>query len=96
MDEPHFPAWKVYEVAAGRDRDAVKIMGARLPASDRAAVDAEVEAALDEAVRFALASPPPDPVDALDLPFAAALDRALQPQPGQLLTAVQEVHMAGR
>ena len=61
------------EVADGRARDPVRIQGARLPDADRAAVDAEVEAILDAAVRFALASPEPDPADALDHLYASGL-----------------------
>ncbi|MEU5530320.1 thiamine pyrophosphate-dependent dehydrogenase E1 component subunit alpha [Micromonospora chersina] len=61
------------EVAAGRSRDPVDIAAARLPAADRAAVDAEVEATLDAAVDFALASPAPDPATALDHLYASGL-----------------------
>ncbi len=48
------------EVAEGRRRDPVEIQGARLPAGDRARIDAEVERTLDHAVAFALASPRPE------------------------------------
>lgn len=61
------------EVTAGRARDPVEIQGSRLPAPLRAAVDTEVEAQLDEAVRFALASPHPDPAGALDYLYASGL-----------------------
>ncbi|MGC3863597.1 thiamine pyrophosphate-dependent dehydrogenase E1 component subunit alpha [Micromonospora chersina] len=61
------------EVAAARRRDPVLIQGGRLPAADRAAVDAEVEATLDAAVDFALASPAPDPATALDHLYASGL-----------------------
>ncbi|MFF4808405.1 thiamine pyrophosphate-dependent dehydrogenase E1 component subunit alpha [Micromonospora chersina] len=61
------------EVAAARRRDPVLIQGDRLPAADRAAVDAEVEATLDAAVDFALASPAPDPATALDHLYASGL-----------------------
>jgi pyruvate dehydrogenase E1 component alpha subunit len=61
------------ELARGRSRDPQEIQGARLSTSDRAAIDAEIEALLDEAVRFALDSPSPDPVDALDHLYASGL-----------------------
>ncbi|MGW4294812.1 thiamine pyrophosphate-dependent dehydrogenase E1 component subunit alpha, partial [Micromonospora chersina] len=61
------------EVAAARRRDPVLIQGGRLPAADRAVVDAEVEATLDAAVDFALASPAPDPATALDHLYASGL-----------------------
>jgi acetoin:2,6-dichlorophenolindophenol oxidoreductase subunit alpha len=58
------------EVAHGRSRDPVEIQGARVPAEARARIDAEIEALLDEAVRFACDSPHPDPADALDFLYA--------------------------
>ncbi|MFE9186424.1 thiamine pyrophosphate-dependent dehydrogenase E1 component subunit alpha [Micromonospora haikouensis] len=61
------------EVAAGRSRDPVDIQGARLSGVDRAAVDAEVEATLDAAEEFALASPEPDPAGALAHLYASGL-----------------------
>ncbi|MEH0982914.1 thiamine pyrophosphate-dependent dehydrogenase E1 component subunit alpha [Micromonospora sp. CPCC 205556] len=61
------------EVAEGRSRDPVDIQGARLPAAERAAVDAEVESTLDAAAEFALASPEPDPAGALDHLYASGL-----------------------
>ncbi|WP_343448317.1 thiamine pyrophosphate-dependent dehydrogenase E1 component subunit alpha [Micromonospora oryzae] len=61
------------EVAAGRSRDPVDIQGARLSGVDRAAVDAEVEATLDAAEEFALASPAPDPAGALEHLYASGL-----------------------
>ncbi|MCX5065162.1 thiamine pyrophosphate-dependent dehydrogenase E1 component subunit alpha [Micromonospora lupini] len=61
------------EVSRGRARDPVRIQGERLPDADRAAVDAEVEATLDAAVRFALESPEPDPADALTYLYASGL-----------------------
>lgn len=54
------------EEAIGRSRDPVSIQGARIPDVRREAIDAEIEALLDEAVAFALASPKPDPSSALD------------------------------
>ena len=64
------------EVAIGRSRDPVDIQGARLPAEAKAAIDAEIEAILDEAVRFALDSPKPDPLDALRYLYASEAPRA--------------------
>ncbi|MBO4207221.1 thiamine pyrophosphate-dependent dehydrogenase E1 component subunit alpha [Micromonospora echinofusca] len=66
------------EVAQGRSRDPVEIQGARLDPAQRAAIDAEVEAVLAEAVEFALASPTPDPADALAYLYASGL----RPRPG--------------
>jgi acetoin:2,6-dichlorophenolindophenol oxidoreductase subunit alpha len=61
------------EVADGKARDPVEIQGARIPADERARIDAEIETVLDEAVRFAKESPPPDPADALDYLYATGL-----------------------
>ncbi|HET8658492.1 MAG TPA: thiamine pyrophosphate-dependent dehydrogenase E1 component subunit alpha [Micromonosporaceae bacterium] len=61
------------EVALGRSRDPVQIQGARLPVAVRERIDAEVEAVLDEAVRFARESPKPDPSGALDHLYADGL-----------------------
>nr|WP_246381293.1 thiamine pyrophosphate-dependent dehydrogenase E1 component subunit alpha [Micromonospora jinlongensis] len=61
------------EVTRGRSRDPVDIQGSRLADTDRAAVDAEVEDTLDAAVRFALASPQPDPADALAYLYASGM-----------------------
>ncbi|MEH1165949.1 thiamine pyrophosphate-dependent dehydrogenase E1 component subunit alpha [Micromonospora sp. CPCC 205539] len=61
------------EVARGRARDPVRIQGERLADDERTTVDAEVEATLDAAVRFALASPEPDPADALAYLYASGL-----------------------
>ncbi|MET8086350.1 thiamine pyrophosphate-dependent dehydrogenase E1 component subunit alpha [Micromonospora sp. NPDC005197] len=61
------------EVSRGRARDPVRIQGERLSDAERAAVDAEVEATLDAAVRFALDSPHPDPADALAYLYASGL-----------------------
>lgn len=58
------------EVRSGRERDPVAIQGARVTAAEREAVDAEVESTVDEAVAFALGSPHPDPVGALDHLYA--------------------------
>ncbi|MFE0531728.1 thiamine pyrophosphate-dependent dehydrogenase E1 component subunit alpha [Micromonospora parva] len=61
------------EVSRARSRDPVDIQGARLADADRAAVNAEIEASLDAAVRFALASPEPDPADALAYLYASGM-----------------------
>jgi pyruvate dehydrogenase E1 component alpha subunit len=61
------------EVAAGRVRDPVELQGGRLPGPQREQIDLEVEAVLDEAVRYALAGPVPDPGDALDHLYATGL-----------------------
>jgi pyruvate dehydrogenase E1 component alpha subunit len=61
------------EVADGRSRDPVDIQGARLVTDERDRIDAEIEALLDEAVRFARESPHPDPAGALDHLYATGL-----------------------
>lgn len=61
------------EVTRARSRDPVRIQGERLTDTDRSAVDAEVEATVDAAVRFALDSPEPDPADALTYLYASGL-----------------------
>lgn len=70
------------EVAAARRRDPVDIQGRRIPAADRQRVDAEVEALLDEAVRFALDSPRPDPADALEHLYGTGLRARAGTGPG--------------
>jgi acetoin:2,6-dichlorophenolindophenol oxidoreductase subunit alpha len=65
------------EVTAGRARDPVAIQGARVAPAVRDRIDAEIEALLDEAERFAQASPEPDPAAALDHLYAGgAVGRA--------------------
>ena len=61
------------EVAAGSARDPMQIQGARVPEAERAKIDAEIEALLDEACRFAAQSAEPDPSAALDYLYAGAL-----------------------
>ena len=61
------------EVARWRHRDPLDIAAARVPAETRQRMDAEVERRLDEAVRFALDSPRPDPVDAAEHLYASGL-----------------------
>lgn len=66
------------ELARARARDPLDIQGARLSAGVRAEVDEEVEHVLARAVEFALASPFPDPLTALDHLYASGLS----PRPG--------------
>jgi acetoin:2,6-dichlorophenolindophenol oxidoreductase subunit alpha len=61
------------EVAAARARDPVEIQAARVPEAVRAQIDGEIEKLLDEARRFAEASPEPDPAGALDYLYAGSL-----------------------
>lgn len=61
------------EVARWRERDPLRIQAARVPAAERARIDAEVEALLDEVVAFALAGPRPEPADALAHLYATAI-----------------------
>ncbi|MFF5232589.1 thiamine pyrophosphate-dependent dehydrogenase E1 component subunit alpha [Dactylosporangium sp. NPDC000521] len=61
------------EVAVGVQRDPVALQGSRIPVADRDRIDAEIEALLDEAVRFAVDSPLPDPAGALDHLYADGL-----------------------
>jgi len=59
------------EVLVGQQRDPVEIQGSRLTEAERAAIDAEIETLLDEAVRFAIESPEPDVSTALDHLYAS-------------------------
>jgi len=52
------------ELAQWRQRDPVDLAAARVPAASRAAIDAEVEESLEQAVQFALAGDKLDPADA--------------------------------
>jgi pyruvate dehydrogenase E1 component alpha subunit len=61
------------EVEQWKARDPVDIQARRVPAADRERIDAEVEAVVEEAARFALDSPEPDPVDALKYLYADGL-----------------------
>jgi acetoin:2,6-dichlorophenolindophenol oxidoreductase subunit alpha len=61
------------EVAAGRSRDPLAIQAARVPDVVRAEIDAEIETLLDQAQRFAEASPEPDPAGALDHLYASGM-----------------------
>jgi TPP-dependent pyruvate/acetoin dehydrogenase alpha subunit len=61
------------EVARWRARDPLEMQSARVPDGVREQIDTEVEALLEDAVRFAVDSPMPDPVDALDHLYASGL-----------------------
>ncbi|MFD1145523.1 thiamine pyrophosphate-dependent dehydrogenase E1 component subunit alpha [Saccharothrix hoggarensis] len=61
------------EVLSGRERDPVEIQGARLTDGERELLNAEVESLVDAAVAFALDSPHPDPVGALDHLYATGM-----------------------
>lgn len=61
------------EVARWQARDPLDIQAARVAPETRDRIDAEVEELLDEAVRFTLDSPRPDPVDALDYLYSTGL-----------------------
>lgn len=58
------------EIDRWRSRDPVPRQAQRIPAQTRRLVDEEVEALVEEAVRFALDSPRPDPLDVLDYLYA--------------------------
>lgn len=58
------------EIAEWRRRDPLEVTGARLAPERRAAIDAEVETLLAEAVDFARSSPHPSPDGALDHVYA--------------------------
>jgi acetoin:2,6-dichlorophenolindophenol oxidoreductase subunit alpha len=61
------------EIAAWRAKDPLATQARRVDEAQRRWIDAEVEDTLDEAVRFALASPAPDPEDAYDYLYASGL-----------------------
>lgn len=61
------------EIAGWRVRDPLDVKAATMAASHRAALDAEVERALDDAVAFALGSDRPDPADASQYMYASGL-----------------------
>ena len=58
------------EEAEWRERDPIARLRAQLPEADAAAVEADVENELDEAVEFARTSPDPDPEELLDDVYA--------------------------
>ncbi|MBA2358963.1 MAG: thiamine pyrophosphate-dependent dehydrogenase E1 component subunit alpha [Actinobacteria bacterium] len=59
------------EIAHWRERDPLELAGARLEPAERAAIDQEVEALLDESLAFARASERPLAEDALAFNYAA-------------------------
>ena len=59
------------EIERWRLRDPVELLGERLDSGVRAAIDAEVESLLDEAVEFARSGPRPEPTEALDFVWAS-------------------------
>jgi acetoin:2,6-dichlorophenolindophenol oxidoreductase subunit alpha len=61
------------EVQEWQARDPLAIQAARVAAAARTRIDAEVEAALDEAVRFARESPAPDPAEPLAHLYASGM-----------------------
>ncbi|HEY2574816.1 MAG TPA: thiamine pyrophosphate-dependent dehydrogenase E1 component subunit alpha [Streptosporangiaceae bacterium] len=61
------------EIERWRQRDPLALQESRVPAGQRAAIDAEVEKVLDEAVRFALDSAKLDPAEAFDYHYASGL-----------------------
>lgn len=61
------------EVTRWRERDPLLLQSQRVPAEVRERIDEEVEQVLDEAVRFTLESPKPDPVDAFDHLYASVV-----------------------
>ena len=61
------------EVTLGRSRDPMQIQGDRLDEAERTRIDDEIEALLDDAVRFAVASEKPDLTGALDYLYATGL-----------------------
>jgi pyruvate dehydrogenase E1 component alpha subunit len=58
------------EVTRAQQRDPVDIQAARIPPEVRQRIDEEIEALLEDAVRFAQAGPRPDPADALEHLYA--------------------------
>jgi pyruvate dehydrogenase E1 component alpha subunit len=58
------------ELARWRRRDPLALQSRRVPDHERDRIDADVERALDEAVRFTLESPRPDPAGAFDHLYA--------------------------
>jgi pyruvate dehydrogenase E1 component alpha subunit len=61
------------EIARWKQRDPLDIQAARVPADVRERIDADVEAELAEVVAFAVASPKPDPADALEYMYTDGL-----------------------
>jgi TPP-dependent pyruvate/acetoin dehydrogenase alpha subunit len=61
------------EVARWRARDPLALQAERVAPDERERIDAEIEALLDEAVRYAVGSPQPDPLDAFDHLYAGGM-----------------------
>lgn len=61
------------EVSRWETRDPLHIQAARVPDEVRDRIDAEVEAVLDDAVRFAVTSARTDPAEALDYHYASPI-----------------------
>jgi len=61
------------EVARWQARDPLTLQAGRVPDDTRERIDAEVEDAIESAVRFALAGPKPDPADASEHLYASGL-----------------------
>jgi pyruvate dehydrogenase E1 component alpha subunit len=61
------------EIAAWQARDPLALQAGRVAPDLRDEIDAEVEATLDAAVRFALAGQKPDPADAREYLYASGL-----------------------
>jgi pyruvate dehydrogenase E1 component alpha subunit len=66
------------EIARWKARDPLALQAGRIPEDLRGQIDAEVEAIVAAAVRFALAGPKPDPADAREYLYASGL----QTRPG--------------
>jgi pyruvate dehydrogenase E1 component alpha subunit len=66
------------EIARWKARDPLALQAGRIPEGLRERIDAEVEAIVAAAVRFALAGPRPDPADAREYLYASGL----QTRPG--------------
>jgi pyruvate dehydrogenase E1 component alpha subunit len=61
------------EVARWRERDPLLLAARRVPDRLREQIDDEVEQLVAEAVRFAVESPRPDPLDVFDHVYATAI-----------------------
>ena len=61
------------EVAAWQARDPLALQAGRVAGAVRDVIDADVEATLDAAVRFALAGPKPDLADSSEYLYASGL-----------------------
>lgn len=61
------------EIARWRQRDPLDLQGARIPAQERAEIDAEIDELIEAAQQFATSSPDPDPASALDFLYASGL-----------------------